>query len=318
MIASVCGPALQVFPVVPGSSGVARVQEARASDASSRRSASPRSGGRKCRGVGVGVGCSRGVRPGAVADPEIPTDRSKPPTKPEWKAGNDLNTAAKSDQDKLCWMKQVREWLRVECVGNIGMSIAYAQELGARKSDWFQPDGTPILIVRMRKGHDLRAAIYEHAPKMTYLRANWPADSDRPTEVSLGRRDTANGDPGIEKMPLFPGDHSKPPSVAEWRDAREVNTGAAMQRDLARRALAVREWVKVTCRGPGLELGDDLDALGRKNSDWFGSSSDSSLDLVFRFKKGVQFERRFGNSVFKADWPKDADQPKTLKLQAPG
>ncbi len=244
------------------------------------------------------------------AIPPIPTERSKPPTKPEWDAGTKLNTAANADLDKSCSMKQVREWLRISCVWSVSPTPEWAQELGAKGSDWFDVPQAQTLIVRMRKGFDERAAFAGNPGVTLYLRANWPATADRPIEVSLGRKDTAKGDLGISKLPDFPTKRSKVPTVAEWRDAHEVNGSVPPYRGMNCRMLVVREWVKLHC-SVELDLGDDaLAGFGTKNSDYFGDTT----EVVFRFKPGVEVQ----SGYFEAVWPKGADQPKTLKYGTEG
>ena len=247
--------------------------------------------------------------------PAVPLERSKPPTKPEWDAAEKVNTAPKEDQSKQCWMKSVREWVRLECLGHESAHLIYTEELGSKGSDWLNPDaGAFILIFRMRPGHDIRAKLGITSRRQgPFLRVSWPEGSDRPSELSLSDVNGFACVPGIEVMPKVPRERSKVPTLPEWRDAREVNTSSKDELRTECRIRVVREWAKLSCGIPGMDV-PEPEAFGQKSSDWFLSAGDS-LDFVFRLKPGLDVSRQLPNGTkFRVQWPAEEPRPKTLSV----
>jgi hypothetical protein len=251
--------------------------------------------------------------PPEPAIPAIPIERSKPPTKKEWDSALKINTAPESEHHPSCWLKQMREWVRMECLGTESGSLAWSEELGSKDSDWFNPEDTGafILIVRMRQTFDTRARINHTALRNgSYLRMDWSAGGDRPKEISLSRRPATS--PGMRALPSFPTERSKPPTPAEWHAAHEVNTIGLSERETSCRIRVVREWVKLGCSAQAPEF-EEPAVLGTKNSDWFVSTA-NGLDLVFRFKRGMELRLPMNHGRFKADWPQGAEQAKELSV----
>lgn len=246
--------------------------------------------------------------------PEIPTERSKPPTKPEWEAASKINTAAEDQLPRTCRVKQAREWLGVWCSSN-GGRVVWSENFGAKSSDWFLPDASVFtLLLRIRRGFDIRAELEHLQDTPMFLRVNWPPDSPRPLEISLGRKDTAAGVPSIEVMPTIPSGRSKVPTVADWRDAREVNTAHRSSRAAACRIRMVREWAKVSCLGGASEDNlEQLSSLGAKNSDYFYVNSADLFDLVFRLRQGTALDFRGNDFELAVKWPQTADVPQQLQ-----
>lgn len=259
------------------------------------------------------VAAATAAPPPAPAIPAIPTERSKPPSKKEWDAAEKINTAPESEHHPSCWLKRVREWVRAECLGHEGGSVSWGEELGSTNSDWFPPQDPNafILILRMRQGFDTRARIDHHSRRNgTYLRIDWGEGGDRPKEISLSSKPATS--PGIRALPQFPSERSKPPTVAEWQAAHEVNTIGISGRQTECRIRVVREWVKLACSVQLPEF-EEPEVLGTKNSDWFMSRA-NGLDLVFRFKPNTDLSLPTNGGRFKAVWPQGANQPKDLSV----
>ena len=126
---------------------------------------------------------------GADAIPEIPEGRSKPPTVAEWAAAPNVNTQEANSQPEGCYMKVVREWLKVNCEGKI-TEVKEMQEFGNENADYFQsvtPGKSADFVVRLRKGKTMKLKILRSEKGNASLFVNWPATAAKPTIIALGR-----------------------------------------------------------------------------------------------------------------------------------
>lgn len=123
--------------------------------------------------------------------PAIPEGRSKPPTVTEWKDAPSINTQEANSQPDKCFMKLLREWLKVNCSANV-TEVKDMDGFGSANADYFESvtlGKSADFVVRVRKGKTMRLRIMMDEPKQhgASLFVNWPPDKDRPTIIALGR-----------------------------------------------------------------------------------------------------------------------------------
>lgn len=125
--------------------------------------------------------------PGASMEaPEIPEGRSKPPTPAEWSAAASVNTVGANSAPKDCFMKVVREWLKVNCSGKI-KEITAMDGFGAKNVDYFDSitvGKSADMVVRVRKGGAIKARILREGGGAA-LFVNWPAQNAKPSIMAL-------------------------------------------------------------------------------------------------------------------------------------
>src|SRR5688572_12328677 len=113
------------------------------------------------------------------------------------------------------------------------------------------------------------AAVSTVAPAATA-----PATTEAPAGAGAGK--------GI---PEIPEGRSKPPSVAEWSDAGEVNTQEPNSQPDKCFTKVVREWLKVHCDGNVVGV-EAMEAFGKQNADYFYSiSSGKDEEFVVRLNR---------------------------------
>lgn len=120
--------------------------------------------------------------------PAIPDGRSNPPTVAEWSAAPNVNTQETNSQAKDCFMKIVREWLKVHCEGDI-RSISDQEGLPKSNADLYQSvvDGKfADFVIRMKKGDTLKMRIHRDGNRAS-LFVNWPGGKDRPVHVAMAQ-----------------------------------------------------------------------------------------------------------------------------------
>lgn len=117
--------------------------------------------------------------------PEIPDGRSKPPTVAEWGSATNVNTASKGAQPSNCYMKIVREWLKVHCDGFM-QHVTNEEGLGAEGVEHFTwvNDKVADVVVRVRKGQSMKLRIVRDGQTVAMF-TNWPAGAPRPTVMAL-------------------------------------------------------------------------------------------------------------------------------------
>ncbi len=120
--------------------------------------------------------------------PLIPSGRSKPPTVAEWSAAPEVSTQEVNSRPAGCFMKIVREWLKVHCEGEV-TGTDKMTEFGKEHADFFQSiklGKSADFVVRLRQGRVQKLHIC-HLNDRASLFVNWPAGRDRPIHVALGK-----------------------------------------------------------------------------------------------------------------------------------
>ncbi len=120
--------------------------------------------------------------------PDIPTGRSKPPTMAEWKEATNINTQEVNSQPDKCFMRIVREWLKINCEGGV-TGYSGMEGFGSELADYFESVKVgkwADFVVRLRKGKVLKLRI-QRTEGEAVLFVNWPVGEDKPTIVAMGR-----------------------------------------------------------------------------------------------------------------------------------
>jgi len=120
--------------------------------------------------------------------PPIPAGRSKPPTVAEWSAAAEVNTQGANSQAQDCYMKVVREWIRVHCDGDI-KSVSDKDGLPKSNADYFEsikPSKDADFVFRLEKGRTMKMRIHRDGNRAS-LFINWPASKDRPVHIALSQ-----------------------------------------------------------------------------------------------------------------------------------
>jgi hypothetical protein len=119
--------------------------------------------------------------------PMIPTGRSAPPSLEEWGAAIEVNTQGAGSRPRDCYMKTVREWLKVHCEGSV-KGIIDMDGFGNKGSDYFEyltPGKVADYIVRLRKGSSMKLKILREDQDAA-LFVSWPPSAEQPLHVALG------------------------------------------------------------------------------------------------------------------------------------
>jgi hypothetical protein len=152
-----------------------------------------------------------------------------------------------------------------------------------------------------------RAASSATAANTVAPAATAPATAEAPAGAGAGK--------GI---PEIPEGRSKPPSVAEWNDAAEVNTQEPNSQPDKCFTKVVREWLKVHCDGNVVGV-EAMEAFGKQNADYFYSvRPGKAADFVVRLKRGKTQKLRIcrdpGNATLFVNWPAADDRPVHIAL----
>lgn len=127
--------------------------------------------------------------------PAIPEGRSNPPTVAEWSSAREVNTQGKNSWPPDCTMKIVREWLQVNCTGDIG-GYEKMENFGREQVDYFESIKPPTIasfVVRLKKGKTMGLRICRTNSTRASLFVNWPGGKDRPVHVALGKGPACDG-----------------------------------------------------------------------------------------------------------------------------
>lgn len=119
--------------------------------------------------------------------PAIPTDSSTVPTLAEWDKAPTVNTQAANSRPPDCYMKVVREWLKVHCDGDV-QKVSHREHLGNEGADAFEmiKEGKMAdFVIRLKPGKTMKLRIWRKDDRAT-LFVNWPSDKDRPAHIALG------------------------------------------------------------------------------------------------------------------------------------
>ncbi len=120
--------------------------------------------------------------------PPIPDGRSNPPTVAEWSAAATVNTQGANSQAQDCFMKIVREWIKVHCEGDV-QSISDKDGLPRSNADYFEAiklGKAADFVFRLKKGRAMKMRIHRTGNRAS-LFINWPASKDRPVHVALAQ-----------------------------------------------------------------------------------------------------------------------------------
>jgi hypothetical protein len=138
--------------------------------------------------VATPAGPALTAAPGAgAAAPDVPSGRSAPPSVAEWSAASTVNTVGANAQAKDCTMKLVREWLKVNCTGNI-KGTSNMEGFGKEGFDYFQsvrPPAVADFVVRVTKGKSMKVRILRTNAAGASLFVNWPGNLDKPSIMAL-------------------------------------------------------------------------------------------------------------------------------------
>ncbi|MBI4700756.1 MAG: hypothetical protein HY744_06270 [Deltaproteobacteria bacterium] len=119
--------------------------------------------------------------------PKIPTTRSSPPTMDEWNAGLEVNTQDPNSRPVGCYLRVVREWLKVHCEGDI-QRISDMENFGAKGDGYYEQvelGKYADFIVRLQRGQAQKIRIWRQDERAS-LFVNWPGAADRPAHIALG------------------------------------------------------------------------------------------------------------------------------------
>ena len=135
---------------------------------------------------GPGNGSRSSPRQTPTPLPGVPDGRSAPPTVEEWVDAGYVNTVGAHSAPSRCYMKVVREWLKVNCSGRIYM-VTDMHGFGHQGSDyfaWYKENKVADYVVRMRRGTSQKLRI--HRPVWRW----WERPPDR-YAVRIEDRDVA-------------------------------------------------------------------------------------------------------------------------------
>jgi len=123
--------------------------------------------------------------------PTIPDKQSKPPSVDEWKAAKEVNTQGPNSRPDKCYMKIVREWLKVNCAGKVTKIEENKNfSFGRENVDFFtslRPEKSADIVVRLKKGKSIKAKIHRTGgEKSAALFVSWPPTKEKPTIIALG------------------------------------------------------------------------------------------------------------------------------------
>ncbi len=147
----------------------------------------------KTGGTPAPVAAADDTSAGAGADddgpvPLVPTTKSNPPTIAEWKAGREVNTQGPNSHPDDCTMKVVREWLKVDCFGDV-LGYENMEKFGRKNVDYFEHFKQGKLgsfVLRLKKGQTQKVRICRIKNRAS-LFVNWPGAKDRPIHIALGK-----------------------------------------------------------------------------------------------------------------------------------
>jgi hypothetical protein len=120
--------------------------------------------------------------------PEIPAERSNPPSLEEWGTACDVNTQGAGSHPGDCTMKIKREWLQVSCRNAKGYEEFDSDGFGAEGLDHFKhvvPGQLVSFVVRLRKGKNPKVRMCRDKERAS-LFVSWPPSNSKPTIVALG------------------------------------------------------------------------------------------------------------------------------------
>ncbi len=118
--------------------------------------------------------------------PEIPSDKSNPPSVDEWKAGVVVNTQGAGNRAKDCELRVVREWLQVMCTGEI-VGYEKMKDFGPKLSDYYESiklGKSASFVLRLKKGKNPAVRVCRK-DSFASLFVSWPGAKDRPANIAM-------------------------------------------------------------------------------------------------------------------------------------
>jgi hypothetical protein len=196
---------VQILPVLLFSL-VIGCEEGAKPDPAARTSASPEKSAAAPSATAVASSDSSGTAPASIKPPDkeniavdeskidksipdIPSDRSQPPTIDEWKTGTAVNSQEKNSRPDKCELKIVREWLKIKCEGDV-LGINDLDGFGAEGTDHFKAHNEgkfADIVVRLKEGQALSTRILRGAEGDAALFTHWPKGAKKPYIIALGR-----------------------------------------------------------------------------------------------------------------------------------
>ncbi len=113
---------------------------------------------------------------------EIPSDRSNPPTVAEWSAAATVNTQGANSQAQDCFMKIVRESIKVHCEGEV-KSISDKDRLPRCSTDyyeWIKTGKIADFMFRLKKSRTTKMRIHRDDDRAN-LCMNWLTSKRAPS-----------------------------------------------------------------------------------------------------------------------------------------
>lgn len=145
-------------------------------------------GGKALNPAQPGAKAPAAAAPGAGAVAPMFTDgTSAPPTVAEWESAPSVNTVGPNSAPKDCYMKAVREWLKVNCSGSV-TRVTNMDGFGKQNVDYFEAvtvGKSADFVVRVKKGGSLKLRILRSSPHSASLFVNWPGSLPKPSIVAL-------------------------------------------------------------------------------------------------------------------------------------
>jgi hypothetical protein len=195
LVAALCACKKDKTEVAPAASVAASAAQVEAKPAAPPKSAEP----------------SQPTAPPLPPDgiPDIPAEKSAPPTVAEWAAAPEVNTQGANSRPEGCYMKVCREWLKVHCDGaqyydwNTLLDIPpggghldgtnYQTRFGVLGTDWFYEFKQHVsydTIIRLRRGKDLKLEVLREPSAgggSALLFMSWPSGKPKPSIIALGK-----------------------------------------------------------------------------------------------------------------------------------
>ena len=268
--------------------------------------------------------------PAASSDP-IPvallSSSSPQPSLEEWaSAPLAANAAEERFHPKDCALKQVREWVSVQC-GARYYEANWQGPQARRGEDYFttaNPQGAGI-IFRSRRGNIERILMTKPGVEDA-LQVAWPTSAPAATAYF---EENPNGFTDLllprepQPIPDVPPKSSSRPAEADWLAAPEVNTAPRGRTPKGCTVRMLRDWVKLHCiKGQNPKHPPDIlspQGFGTPNVDFFWVSwSPASSWLEFRLRKGTTQHAQLDLDVgsFHVEWPESSPKPTIISVEA--
>lgn len=120
--------------------------------------------------------------------PAIPDGKSNPPTGAEWSAASEINTQDANSRAKGCFVKIVREWMKVHCEGDV-RNVSDMEGIPKSSADYYesiQHGKMADFVIRLKKPATMKMKIHRKDNRAS-LFVNWPASKDRPVHVAFAQ-----------------------------------------------------------------------------------------------------------------------------------